>query len=482
MTLHAMINPDLPFEKPGGYVVAGGLVYFLGIDWVQGGHRLCVTDGTIQNTEALVNVVAAMPFEMVEANDHVFFVADTEDYGYQLWVSDGTQGGTAPVTKLGDPAHGAQIQHMASWNGEIYFEANDDSEPQLYRTEHLGGGKYAIVRLTDEASGFNVTELVPGATRLLVSRLQHVDAFKHEYGLYTTNGTQVKHLGDHMFSADENVAFLAHTGELDGWTYFEGGDPLSPTGKTQLWRTDGETTKCLADDIPVPTGTGLKGFSPLGDWMYFIVGETDLWRSDGTEANTVHHADLFDTYEPGASHADAVAADGRGFIVARGPAATGLKFRVYTVAPNGSGTLVREFAADDWSLRRLEPFGDGAVFQFDDFVAYETTLWVSDGTPRGTRPHHTSDNPNENLVNWAAIGDTIYFDEDSPVDQTVTLWVSDGTKPKSITDTGDRTASATFELLDEEGDMAVTVRDGEVPAAFSTTAEFTTSSAAQTVE
>ena len=86
-----------------------------------------------------------------------FFVADDGSDGQELWVTNGTAGGTFQLKDINPGLGNANIGNLVQSNGIMYFTAYDGSAYHLWRSDGTTAGTYA---LTDSANGDNTANLI----------------------------------------------------------------------------------------------------------------------------------------------------------------------------------------------------------------------------------------------------------------------------------------------------------------------------------
>jgi ELWxxDGT repeat protein len=144
------------------YPVANGAVFFFG--------ALCPTqlwhsDGTIAGTREIRPFapcqIEAKPFRFDQLPGLVFFTAEAEDEGIELWRTDGTAEGTYAVTAMASPHAFPFEQEFVLYRGDVYFSADEDpsvASParagslqlagrELWKTDGTPGGSHRVADL-----------------------------------------------------------------------------------------------------------------------------------------------------------------------------------------------------------------------------------------------------------------------------------------------------------------------------------------------
>jgi ELWxxDGT repeat protein len=74
-------------------------------------------------------------------NDNLVFRADDGVNGMELWMTDGSAGGTRMVKDINPGSTGGWPQQMTLYNGKLYFAANDGTHDyELWVSDGTGAG------------------------------------------------------------------------------------------------------------------------------------------------------------------------------------------------------------------------------------------------------------------------------------------------------------------------------------------------------
>lgn|GEM_PF-2378470 len=125
---------DLGVREPLGFTTAVGRLWFaarLASDAVER-WWLWTSDGTLEGTRRLPAEVRRESLstdeelQLTALASRVYFAGEDDRHGRELWSSDGTVAGTAPILDLAPgPADGAPLSNVVVWHGRLYFAAND---------------------------------------------------------------------------------------------------------------------------------------------------------------------------------------------------------------------------------------------------------------------------------------------------------------------------------------------------------------------
>lgn len=257
------------------------------------GNELWVTDGTESGTMIAADVSyfrSGSPDKFVEVNDQLFFRANRGN-GRTLFKSDGSILGTDIVSQINDGDYDAldKLSNMVEINGVLYFSANDGIHGyELWRSDGTETGTYL---LKDTRNGPQ-SGLYNSNDRLRLYEINGLIYFFANDGVHgselwrsdgTENGTfMIKDIntGNEYGGGSFPFDFV----ELDGLIYFIARDTVSGTS---LWSTDGSENSATKI-ISLNNITILK---KVEDKLFLLAGTTsfsskDLWVSDGTLSGT----------------------------------------------------------------------------------------------------------------------------------------------------------------------------------------------------
>jgi len=325
------------FGNPRMFTEVNGALFFVA-NSAQFGTELFISDGTADGTRMIRDINAGSlgasnPNYLVNVNGVLYFSANDGVTGQELWKSDGTEAGTIKVADLYAGELGSSPRHLANVDGVLYFAADRlEDGVELWKYDGL------------EASAVLVRDLSPGP------------APSSPRDLFNFNGTL-------MFVANDGI----HGPEL--------------------WRSDGTAagTTLVRDIHP---GNALESGGPrsgmaIGNTFYFVAnnGATgyELWKSDGTTAGTVILADLNGSANSTPYHLTNF--NGRLFFVAS-TYAHGEEIWSYSDYPGAS--LLRNINPDIGSSTPADLIVANGYLYFTARSNTSEEIWRSDGTRDGT--------------------------------------------------------------------------------------------------
>jgi len=363
---------------------ANGLLFFTADDQVNG-VELWKSDGTEAGTQMVKDIKVefslsgndASPSNLMTLDNKLIFAASSIEYGLELWVSDGTQAGTTLLKDINPGTSGlfrvGASTDIAILNNELYFKLQvSNGKDQLWKTDGTPSGTVLIsdfAGVSTTLSGFLTfnNEVYFG--------LQQGSSYK----LYKTDGTT----GGTIEVSTNGPGPNAQLKTVGGEFYY--------VNNITLYKSDGtaggtSAIKTFSNSKLLPV-EGLNGkFIFVSDAIDFGGLGYELWESDGTDGGTQLIVDLF----PGAT----------------------------------SGIIT----SDNNSTISTLKLGSEILFYGDDGNSGET-LWKTNGTAGGTQkvadinPQGIS-SPFTTFVDMVNVGAEVLFELQN---QTVELWKTNGT-------------------------------------------------------
>jgi ELWxxDGT repeat protein len=343
-TLFKEINPGANGSFPMDFFVNGDKLYFDANDGVHG-SELWVTDG-IDGTAAHTFMVkdigtgndpnnagsplSGFPFNFASLGNYILFQALTNETGDELWISDGTPGGTQLLKDIAPWKYGPTFQFAANsnpayltyLNGRIFFEAdnvttdpanNDPNNPhpfddgqELWVTDGTAAGTFMFANINTLGNG-NVNQNQGSAPYDLTYFHNKIYFFandgSHGYELWVTDGVDSTAPHTHLF-ADINTTGVNQGSNGNNLTvsgnllYFTASDGINGE---ELWVTDGiDGTAAHTHIVKDIRGPGLTSSAPrelldVNGTLYFTSYDNTnntgtnngLFKTDGTANGTV---------------------------------------------------------------------------------------------------------------------------------------------------------------------------------------------------
>jgi ELWxxDGT repeat protein len=378
---------------PRGLTIVAGSVFFTASDGVSG-RELWVSDGTEAGT-ALVRDINPVsdpwgsygPYSLASAGSLLLFAADDGTRGYELWRSDGTTAGTALAKDIWTTTAGSGPRDLVTFGGYTYFAANGDGGWALWRSDGTPAGTTSLMTTPAAGCWRGVGDLT-----VAIGRLVFLVCDEGRVSLWTSDGTVI---GTARLATFE---YAWPPVEFKGAIYFAGYQSDSNVG---LWKSDGTAagTVRIGDKYPA-------NLTVVGDSLYFSADDAtvgwELWKTDGTASGTVLVKDIYPGYSwgtyPNSSYPrKLMALDDQRLVFFAWTAEYGVE--PWTSDGTEAGThLVRDISPGEFGSTMMpedndDLYGDrGPIFTKYQgrlwFVACDTDAgcepWSTDGTSAGT--------------------------------------------------------------------------------------------------
>ena len=369
------------------------------------------TDGTTDGTAPVVGSDSSTPLlsirdwslESHRFGDVLFFGASDVASGVEPWLWDGGDARLLADLALDIPANvtpDSFPREPVEFGDRVFFFADQGMGQKIWSTDLTTGGTELLIDI--DPTWFN--------DRFGCGVCSPPSPYPTLFSPIYPRGLTV--VGHHM-------VFSARTDEHGG----------------ELWRSDGtsEGTELLLDLLPGEEGSAPSVFRRAGPWIYFLargadagplphssIRNIDVWRTDGTAAGTSRLARLPISWSTFVEESEAIqmVAFGTSMALAPGPQPSPFVPRLGSLwifdAAGGVTEIELARKASD-----LVAAGDRLYFVSGD-AEEGTELWHTDGTavgtsrfairpgPLGSSPRSLvlRDTPEERSLFFGAIGDT----------------------------------------------------------------------------
>lgn len=316
--------------------VAGGRALFAASS-IESGNELWVTDGTTAGTallrEFVPGVEGARIWSLGTLGDEQLLAVVRQAPSLEIWRSDGTAPGTALVRKLQDPVgmdepYGGPPD-SAELDGRLYFTAGDAATGlELWVSDGTDGGTYRVADLVPGSESSRPGRFVGdgervGFTASLGGPSWAAAAWVLDDASPQPRQIQLPIAVEHSYVVGHvpgGLIVLSHTGATDVRLWFSDGSPggavelrevvdsgldpiqfaqegnrvvfseSTPATGTEPWVTDGTPagTVILRDVVAGSEGSWPSRWVEGHDGSYFCAAtQQALWKTDGTPAGTV---------------------------------------------------------------------------------------------------------------------------------------------------------------------------------------------------
>jgi ELWxxDGT repeat protein len=275
--------------EPEELTAFDGKIYFSAEDDVVG-RELWTSDGTDNGTGLVTNIdmtsADSSPGELLVAGSSLYFGASDGINGRELWKSDGSAAGTVLVADI-HPTASANPHRLRACNDRVYFLGRDGyaGNDALWSSDGTDAGTVLLADAPDPVSAFEcVGEVV----------VYETTAADDTARLWVADGSGSRLLKD-LYPGEDYYIDLFRV--VDGELYF--GARAATDSHAMIWKTDG-----TAAGTTIVTDTAREKYAELDVYgsefnhyeldgrFLFTYGPALLWRTDGTEEGTVLLKDM----------------------------------------------------------------------------------------------------------------------------------------------------------------------------------------------
>ncbi|MDT0557564.1 T9SS type A sorting domain-containing protein [Ichthyenterobacterium sp. W332] len=363
------------------------MILFEGLDQ-NFGFELYVSDGTTSGTILLKDINAGFSnsnpsnFFHFGGTNEVFFAATSANEGRELWKTNGTNSGTVLVKDIrAGSSLNSNPDNFIAFNGELFFTSDNTNGRQLTKTNGTNSGTDFVPNTT---TLINPEELIVFNNELYF-RSYKIGVQNKGIELYKLNSSYAEEL---VLDINTTSATANSTPQnlvvFNNKLYFTANDGIN--GR-ELWATDGTSagTYLVADLLSGSSGSIPRNLTVWGNRLYFSATSstngTELYYMTTTES-IILHKDV----NPGATNGSP-----ENFFPFNG--------KLYFTADNGQNG--RELWSTDGSIFGVNlaadintgisssnPEGFSIYNSILYFTAEDDTngieLWSTDGTTAGT--------------------------------------------------------------------------------------------------
>ena len=300
-------------EGPAYLTAVGDTLFFAADDGIHG-HELWTSNGTPTGTVMVKDIdknddrddddeYYIGPSSLTEMNGKLYFSAEDEGRGEELWTSDGTPGGTVLVKDIHPGDYDSEPENLAGVDGTLYFTARDGEHGrELWKSDGIPGGSTVLVRDIRPGIGTSDPSAVVGAGGKVFLT---ADDGTHGPELWTTNGTEAGTVLVKDIDPNPDYGYGDYRGSsmigFEGSVFFATDD--GSHGR-ELWASDGTPvgTEMVKDLRPGAYGSDPGFLAVAGGTLFFTARDgahgPEVWSTDGTSGNTV----LVEDIHPGVRH------------------------------------------------------------------------------------------------------------------------------------------------------------------------------------
>ena len=227
------------------------------------------------------------PSDFIVYNNMLFFSAEENTKGRELWVSDGTTSGTVLFKDINEGPDDSSPSGLTVFNGKLYFQADDGvNGAELWESDGTVAGTVLFKDISAEAGGAAPAWLTVFNGKLYFQADDGVNGAE----LWESSGisTETKMVTD--INSGIGSSAPAWLTIFNGKLYFQADDGVNGV---ELWKTDGSElgTELVKDIVSGPSSSSPTFMVEYNGLLYFN-GSNMLMKSDGTELGTKKITDI----------------------------------------------------------------------------------------------------------------------------------------------------------------------------------------------
>ncbi|MDA8745846.1 Ig-like domain-containing protein [Rubripirellula amarantea] len=476
----------------GEFAAVGDKLFFVHDEGSDGngdpiGEELWVSDGTLSGTKVVKDIqvgqsyyydYGSYPQSLTAAGGKLFFTAESDGFGREMWVSDGTVSGTFLLKDIDANNDGyyyfysSNASDLTASGSLLYFTAfDDDSSPaELWVSDGSTAGTQKLSGVENPYGLLDVnSKLFFAATDTSASNNKGTEL----WSIDGVTGGIVLVKDINPGTADSSPGDFTN---FNGTLLFTADDGINGS---ELWTSDGTSTgtSLITNLTAGASSSNITPVATTSSHAYFVKNDatTDLWRTDGTAAGTVvvestiggtqngigtsvaGNTKLFfaeldspDLFVTSGSTNDKVQLTNNFSSLGSAPTSvTQVGDKIYFVSDaklyvsdgTDSGTIVLadtlRFPAFTDQDNIIGDLGNGTVL-FPGLGPSGFELWKTDGTVAGTSQLKElySGNTSSSPTNFAVVNGVAFFyaraRDGSNNDVNFELWKSDGTEAGTV--------------------------------------------------
>ena len=236
---------------------------YFSADDSENGDELWVSDGTTDGTQLVKDINPgsdyyndSFPSYLTEFNNKLYFTANDDENGTELWVSDGTTDGTQLVKDINPGGYSSYLTDLTEIDNKLYFTANDgENGYELWVSDGTTDGTQLVKDINPGSVGSDPDDLSEFNNKLYFTANDGENGYELWVSDGTTDGTQlVKDINPGGYSS-----YPSDLTEIDNKLYFSA---RNDENGGELWVSDGTTEGThLVEDIFPGSGTNYYGYT-----------------------------------------------------------------------------------------------------------------------------------------------------------------------------------------------------------------------------
>jgi ELWxxDGT repeat protein len=404
-------------SSPQQLTDVNGTVFFVAAK-PTGERRLFKTDGTDAGTKLVSDVPRNLKY-LTAVGGTLFFSGTDTAHGEELWKSNGTAAGTVLVKDL-TPGPGSDgnygilhLESFASLGNKLYFLGTTTAGQGLWVSDGTETGTIPLTDVEEISFTFIQHHIIPFSGYIYSVGYAYVDNYNSLIRTKDTPESTKIFVENYSFSFEDNPRPAVANNFLYYISY------------GNLWKTDGTNKYVVRSPFTTTESSSPEEITDVNGIAYFGAndGKYGLWKSDGTRSGTAlikHFDGPIRQLTPSGNYlyymAKALSTTSPTYYkLWRTELSTGNTRALSNINPN----------ADDDITEMVD--ANGTLFFSGTSQDSLPQLWKTAGEPANTTPVRTFNNPAAPVIHLTAAGNNVFFATSSQTSSNDALWKSDGT-------------------------------------------------------
>ncbi len=272
-------------SSPYNTVALGSSVVFVANDPLTG-SELWISNGSSGGTTLIKDIYpggySSSISGLVNIGGTIYFSASDGVNGRELWKTNGTPAGTVMVKDINPGPGSSSPSQFTLFNGFVYFRATTDAAgSELWKTDGTTANTVLVEDINPGNGGSNPSDLEALGTSFLIFR---ASTPTNGSELYSYNGGTLNFIDIVAGAGGSNPGEMTYNSSL-GSVFFRA---YNATSGYELWKTNGNfSTGTSVIDIEAGAGSSYPSYiTSQGGYVYFNAYKAttgyELYRSNGT--------------------------------------------------------------------------------------------------------------------------------------------------------------------------------------------------------
>lgn len=271
------INPNGLGDDVKNLTAFKNKLYFTANDGNNSGNELWMSDGSFGGTQLVKDINSSdhsNPGNLLALDTVLLFSANNGSTGSELWISGGDNGNTKLLKDIYAGAASSGISQMTLFKNKAYFAANDGiNGNELWVTDGTDTGTKMVIDLNSGSNGSFLSQLMATNNALYFV----VDDSTHGSELWTSDGSSNgTRLVKDIFQG-KNSSGINNLTAVRDLLYFTANDGIHGD---ELWKTNGSSigTVLVEDVFEGKNGSSPSFLTLHNDTLFFVANHPDYGR------------------------------------------------------------------------------------------------------------------------------------------------------------------------------------------------------------